>query len=300
MRRQLMAGAALVAMSLTLGCSKAVERDSSDLKSYDVQEEAPVASDASSRAAPGIVPTAAPGVAFNYHYGFRMPDAAISAAQEAHAAACEKLGLMRCRITGMTYQLDERDRVDGTLEIAIDPLLARAFGRDAIALVEKQDGKLRYARITGEDQNPVLDDAARREGSASKTIAQLEADLAKAKDENERVQLREQIRQLRAEIQNAQSTAAESETKIRRTPMTFEYRGGNVSGRGFAGENPAADAWYMFIDSLATMVSFLLKTVAVLLPWLAALLLIVIAVRSRLFAPLRRWWRKPVDSDQAE
>ena len=95
-----------------------------------------------------------PGVAFAYKFGFRMPDAAISAAQEAHAAACEKLGLARCRITGMTYELDERDRVDGTLELAVDPLLARSFGRDAIATVEKSEGKLRYARITARIRIP--------------------------------------------------------------------------------------------------------------------------------------------------
>ena len=223
-----------------------------------------------------------------------MPDATISEAQEVRAAACEKLGLARCRITGMTYELDERDRVEGTLEIAVDPLLARAFGRDAIAVVDKREGKLRYARITGEDQNPLLDDAARREGSASRTIAQLETDLAKAKDDNERVQLREQIRQLRADIQSAQGNAADSEAKIRRTPMTFTYRGGAAS-RGFAGENPATEAWYLFIDSGATLVSLVLKFLAIALPWLALVLLIALGWRSRLAEPLKRVWRGPPD-----
>ncbi len=295
MRKLFKIGIVAFAMLGAAACSRAEERASDEFATADVQESQPVVRDATAeRAAPGIVPTAAPGVAFAYHYGFRMPDAAISAAQEAHAAACEKLGLARCRITGMTYELDDRDRVDGTLEIAIDPLLARGFGRDAIAVVEKQDGKLRYARITGEDQNPVLDDAARREGSANRTIAQLEADLARARNENERVQLREQIRQLRAEIQAAQSTAAESETKIQRTPMTFTYRGGAAS-RGFAGENPATEAWYLFVDSVATLVSFVLKAMAVILPWLALVLLILFAWRSRLFEPVRRAWRKPPD-----
>lgn len=300
MRKLLKIGIMAFAMLGAAACSRAEERASDEFATADVQQSQPELRDASAeRAAPGIVPTAAPGVAFAYHYGFRMPDAAISAAQEAHAAACEKLGLARCRITGMTYELDDRDRVDGTLEIAIDPLLARGFGRDAIAIVEKQDGKLRYARITGEDQNPVLDEAARREGSASRTIAQLEADLAKARNENERAQLREQIRQLRAEIQAAQSTAAESETKIQRTPMTFTYRGGAAS-RGFAGENPATEAWYLFVDSVATLVSFVLKALAIILPWLALLLLIVLAWRSRLFEPVRRVWRSRPDQGSEE
>ena len=258
------------------------ESSSQDLKTFDAEESAP--------AAPGIVPTAAPGVAFNYRYGFRLPDANITVAQEAHAAACEKLGLSRCRITGMTYQLDGRDRVEATLALSIDPLLARAFGRDAIAVVEKQEGRLRYAEITGEDQNPALDDAARRQGSANSIIAQLEADLAKARGENERVQLREQIRQMRAEIQAAQSASVESEAKIQRTPMTFAYAGGGAAGRGFAGENPAAEAWYLFVDSLATMVGLALKALAVALPWLLLLGLGILAVRSRLGHGVRRWW----------
>ena len=285
MKKQFMTGAAMVAI-LAAGCSQREERSSEDLKTFDVAEEAP-----RSTSAPGIVPTAAPGVAFNYRYGFRLPDANISAAQEAHAAACEKLGLSRCRITGMTYQLDDRDRVEATLALSIDPLLARSFGREAIAVVEKQDGRLRYAEITGEDQNPALDEAARRQGNANKNIAQLEADLAKAKSENERVQIREQIRQLRAEIQSAQASQVESEAKIQRTPMTFSYAGGGASGRGFAGENPALEAWYLFVDSLATMVSIALKFLAVVLPWLVLIAALVALARSRLTAPIRRWWR---------
>lgn len=261
----------------------------------DAAEESIVQSEAPS--APGIVPTAAPGVAFDYRYGFRLPDANISAAQEEHAAACEKLGLTKCRITGMTYQLDNRDRVNATLRLSIDPLLARGFGKDAIAIIEKQDGKLRFAEITGEDQNPALDDAARRQGSADQRIAQLEEDLTKAKGENERVQLREQIRQLRAEIEQARSQAVEAEAKIQRTPMTFSYQGGGASGRGFAGENPVTDAWYLFVDSLATLVGFLLKGLAVLLPWLAVLLLVILGYRSRWGRKLRNWWGGPANEE---
>ena len=154
----------------------------------------------------------------------------ISAAQEAHAAACEKLGLLRCRITGMTYHLDDRERIEGSLELAIDPLLARAFGRDATAVVEKQEGRLRYAEITGEDQNPILDETARLQGSGADTLAKLEADLAKARTENERVQLREQIRQLRMQIEAARQRPARGQDPAH--TVTFNYLGGGSAGRG--------------------------------------------------------------------
>ena len=280
-------GVAAAGLMAGLGACSQQEESTGGLRTVE-SEDAAVQSEAAR--APGIVPTGAPGVAFNYRYGFRLPDANITAAQEAHATACEKLGLTRCRITGMTYNLDDRERVDAALAISIDPLLARAFGRDAIAVIERQEGRLRYAEITGEDQNPALDDAARRQGNAGQRITQLEAELAKAKGENERVQLREQILQLRAEIEQAQGQAVESEARIRRTPMTFAYHGGGASGRGFAGENPVTEAWYLFVDSLATMISFGLKALAVALPWLVLALLAVLSFRSRLGLRVRRWW----------
>lgn len=279
-----------LALAGVAACSKSEERPSGDVTTLDAEGAA-----AERSAAPGIVPTAAPGVAFSYRYGFRLPDDQVSAAQEAHAAACEKLGLDRCRITGMTYELDEHDRVQGTLDLSIDPLLARNFGKEATVEIEKREGKLHYTRIEGEDQNPALDQAATRQGTANTEIAKLEADLAKAKGENERVQLREQLRQLRAQIASAKEQATSAEARIQRTPMSFAYLGGNASGRGFSGENPAKDAWYMFVDSAATMISVVLKAIAVLLPWLAALALLVALSRTRLFDPVRRWWRRNED-----
>lgn len=284
----------VMAIAITfLGVAACSQRDESSHEGITSTEVSDAASDRT--AAPGIVPTAAPGVAFSYRYGFRLPDDQVSAAQEAHAAACEKLGLDRCRITGLTYELDEHDRVQGTLDLSIDPLLARNFGKEATVEIEKREGKLHYTRIEGEDQNPALDQAATRQGTANTEIAKLEADLAKAKGENERVQLREQLRQLRAQIASAKEQATSAEARIQRTPMSFAYLGGNASGRGFAGENPAKDAWYMFVDSAATMISVVLKAIAVLLPWLAALALLVALWRTRLFNPVRRWWRRNED-----
>ena len=101
---------------------------------------------------------------------------------------------------------------------------------------------------------------------------------------------------MRAEIQAAQSAAIDSEAKIQRTPMTFAYAGGGAASRGFAGENPATEAWYLFVDSLATMLSFSLKALAVALPWLLLLGLAILGVRSRLGHGLRRWWAgRPAD-----
>ncbi len=69
-------------------------------------------------------------MAYSYRYDFVLPSKAISAVQEQHAAACEKLGVTQCRITGMRYTLHDGDRVTGQLAFKLSPELARGFGRE--------------------------------------------------------------------------------------------------------------------------------------------------------------------------
>src|SRR3546814_14491299 len=100
---------------------------------------AEVAADAAG--GPDVAVTAAPGVAFHYAYAFRLDDDRIAGVQETHAAACETLGTARCRITGMTYRLVRENEVEARLEFKLDPAIARKFGRDALASVEKEIGR---------------------------------------------------------------------------------------------------------------------------------------------------------------
>ncbi|MFN3389797.1 MAG: hypothetical protein ACK40O_12800, partial [Allosphingosinicella sp.] len=105
---------------LLASCGAPEERQASeDLKTFDsTAEYAPAeATDAATSgrappAPPGVSPTAAPGVAFNYRYAFRLPARAIGPVQEQHAAACEKLGTDRCRITGMRYTMSDEEGND--------------------------------------------------------------------------------------------------------------------------------------------------------------------------------------------
>src|SRR2546421_664985 len=112
----------------------AVALSSCSAKDQSRQSPQREASDTSSP--PNISPTAAPGVAFNFNYDFNLPDERISATQEAHASACEKLGIAHCRITGMSYAVDQNEQVSAKLELKLDPLIARQFGKSAQQLVE--------------------------------------------------------------------------------------------------------------------------------------------------------------------
>src|SRR5688500_8246912 len=105
----------LLPLMFVASCSQPEqERRSDDLKTFDAGEPppnyttsaspAPVAPPpppgsvqermaSADTAGPNISVSAAPGVAFNYRYAYRLPNARISVAQEAHAAMCEKLGV---------------------------------------------------------------------------------------------------------------------------------------------------------------------------------------------------------------
>ena len=98
-----------------------------------------------------IGPTAAPGVAFNYRYAFRLPAERIAQVQEQHAQICEALGVARCRITGMRYRVVNENDIEAMLAFKLDPAIARRFGRTASQRVAGANGMLTESEITGTD-----------------------------------------------------------------------------------------------------------------------------------------------------
>jgi hypothetical protein len=151
---------------------------------------------------------------------------------------------------------------------------------------------LRNQEITSEDEKPAINAASgaarEAEGAANSADTSLNETVRPA----DRSVLREQARAARNAADAARDDGAAALAKVTHTPIHIDYRGGGA-GRGFAGTNPVREAWYLLIDSAATMVGFALKAVAVALPWLLLLLLGLLAFRSRTGHRVRRWWRGP-------
>jgi len=298
--RRIVTACALGALLLA-GCSKAEHEadEAADASNYTAErsaarDEAAAPAAGSAMRAPGIDVTAAPGVAFNYRYAFVLPDKSISAVQELHASACEKLGPMRCRITGMRYSLVDEDEVRGELEFKLDPTLARNFGKEGIAAVEKADGTLIDAAIEGRDVATGIGQSQRRSQQNAGELARIEARLAAGGlGDAERARLTEQAGRLRQQQAQEQATRDEGEAMLADTPMTFTYRG----NRGYAiGGDSIGEAWDATRSSFATMVSFILMLVGTLLPWAILVLLLVALWR---FTPLGRLLRRKPAVGQA-
>jgi len=277
--KRLLVGAA--AVGLTFGLAACEKREASNSRVAEVAEEP---------SAPDISPSAAPGVAFSYGYDFKLADERISQLQEVHAAACEKLGIARCRITGLRYTVGEDEQVTAMLQVKLEPTIARQFGKEAVAEVEKSGGKLVNAEFSGEDEGSAIQAASTQKSDLEARIAGIEQRLAGLKPgDRERAELQQQLEELRAQVATARQQISAGNERLANTPMTFNYYGkGGVPG--FGGENPFAEAWRLTVASTVTLISVGLKIVGMALPWALLIFLLVLLYRSRAGRAVRRWW----------
>jgi hypothetical protein len=218
-------------------------------------------------AGPDISVTAAPGVAFNYRYAYRLANARIQAAQEAHAQMCERLTVARCRITGMRYSLvNERD-ISASLELKLDPAIAREFGKQAIKVVTDAEGMLVDQQISGIDMTPAIAGADRGRAQLGDEIARIERELARPGLSNVvRDRLLSEAQQLRAQVRALGEQRQAAEDSLATTPMAFFYGSGQTVP-GFEDDRPIARALDQAGRSFQGALGFLIVAGATLLPW---------------------------------
>lgn len=273
MRNKLLAGAMALAL---IGCSEKQSEDASVSTSNPATEEA-----ARDAAGPDIALDAAPGVAFNYSYTFRLADDRIAKVQEEHAAACETLGIQRCRIVDVRYQLGDEKLVEAQTQFKLDPGLARKFGANALASVEKAEGVLADASVNGEDVGSEILASQQRSAGSEAEIARLEERLKQGGlDKRERAELLSQIGTLRGQVGDERQGRRAGEARIAWTSVAFNYASdGGLPGIGR--ENPFSNAWTALLGSGGTLLSVILVAGAAILPW--ALLVALIAFLWRRF-----------------
>ena len=245
-------------------------------------------------AAPGVDVTSAPGVAFDYRYAFRLPANRISEVQEAHAQACEKLGVDKCRITGMRYRLVDQKDVEAMLALRLDPKLARQFGKDATGVVQKADGMLVDQEITGEDVGTRIAGATRSETELRSELARIEAELSRKvpmirgnvapQAAVDRQSLLDRAEEIRRQLRNLGERKDADKEALAGTPMVFNYGSGSVVP-GFDVRSPMRDALQTSGDNFISGFAAILVILLTLLPWL-----LVLALGVWLFRRGRRRW----------
>ena len=217
---------------------------------------------------PNIGPTAAPGVAFNYRYAFRLAAERIARVQEEHAQACERLGVDRCRITGMRYRLVNDGDIEAMLALKLDPAVARQFGKAAAERVVQNEGMLVDSEISGEDVGSEIK-------SAGRTLAQMRDDLQRIEEQlartgpraAERAQLQQQAQELRDAIRANLAGQSVRQELLAKTPMVFVYGSGELAP-GFDTRSPLSSAVRQGGENIVEAFRTMLLIAMTLLPWL--------------------------------
>ncbi len=237
--------------------------------------------------------TTTAGLAFSYAYSLTLPARAIDELQESHAAACEALGPQRCRITGITYDVDRAGDVSASLSANIAAPLARRFGRDAVTAAERAGAALTGAHIGGTEAAQEESAAIDQSDDAQTDLARIDRELARSDlPAAERTELQAQRAGRLADRRTAAATRSGARASIVSAPVSFTY----ATGRGSGFVNQLRDSGDTALTSAAATFGTAIWAVAVLgPPFLALLLLILLWVRFG--RPL--WYRLIAVDDHA-
>ncbi len=245
------------------------------------------AADSRTAAGPNVSPTAAPGVAFNYRYAFRLAAPRVAEVQERHAAMCEELGVARCRITGMLYRVVNDRDIEAMLALKLNPADARQFGRQATQAVVQAEGMLTESEISGVDVGGAIRAAGRSLDELNAELARIEARLAqRGLPAGERERLVYEAEQIRQQIGATRDIREANQESLATTPMVFQYGSGELVP-GFAPRPTLGQALRDAGDSSLDGAYVLLRILIALLPWAivgALLFWIGRVVRRRWFA----------------
>jgi hypothetical protein len=275
MESQMRAWPGLPLIFLAAACSpQETEESSQDLRTFEVSESAadvasappspPPPAQAGRSAGPDISPTAAPGVAFNYRYAFRLPAQRVDQVQEQHARTCEQLGINRCRITGMRYRVDRDGDIEGMLAFKLEPTIARRFGRNALEAVLQAEGMLVDAEISGTDVGSSIRSATRNIGEMTEELERIEARLARGGvPSGERTRLEYEADQLRQSIRATRTNREANEESL----AAFHYGSGELAP-GFEDDRSFAQAAKLALDNFVEALLILFIVFVTLVPWL--------------------------------
>jgi len=224
------------------------------------------AAGAASQPTSGPIP---PAAAFDYRYAFRLPSGQIAAVQESHARGCDQLGPARCRITAVRYDVDDQNHVTATLALKVDPTIARAFGKAAIATVTSAHGALSKADIAGADSGAAAGRSDTVIAKLRDASANAEVQLRGALTPEQRAQLSAKADRLRTAMATIGEVDQGAGTSVATTPMLLTY----ASGGAVAGALGSSDA--TFETAGATLLASLAGLATVLAgvgPWLLFLI----------------------------
>ena len=230
-----------------------------------------------------------PKIAYDYKYNFLLPTDQVVAAQQAHIAACDKLGLARCQLVS-----SESGNSNGaSLKLRVASDIARRFSTDLVAAVAKAGGRAVDQSISAEDVSKEISDTNARIHQRELLIQRLTQILqTRAGKVSELVEAERSVAAAQEELDQAKAWLTELQGRVAMSDVEITY-GAIISTRSPVGrqdQGPLSEtigeSWWLFTAVLYAV----LRLLIFLAPWTVVAGGIFVAVRA-----LRRRWVKPAE-----
>jgi hypothetical protein len=207
----------------------------------------------------------------------------------------------------MRYRLVNQKDIQAMLALRLDPAIARQFGKDATASVEKADGMLVDQEITGEDVGTRIAGANRSEADLRDELRRVETELARPvpmvrgnvapQAAVDRQSLLSHAEELRQQLNSLTQSRDSDKEALAGTPMVFNYGSGSVVP-GFDVRSPIKDALQRAADNFVGGFAAIMVILITLIPWLLVVGLGIWAYRRarRRFGWLGSGYRTEQDS----
>jgi len=222
---------------------------------------------------------ALPKIAYDYKYNFLLPADQVAAAQQAHIAACDRLGLGRCQL--VSSESGNGNAASLKLRVASD--MARRFSADLVASVAKAGGRAVDQSISAEDVSKEISDTNARIHQRELLIQRLTQILqTRAGKVSELVEAERSVAAAQEELDQAKAWLTELQGRVAMSDVEITYRAilSAASPAGSRDQGPLSEtigqSWWFFTATLSAV----LRLLIFLAPWAIVAGGIFVAVRA--------------------
>lgn len=240
------------------------------------------ASDAGAAADVAPIEVSIPKLAYAYSLGFRLNGDRIAAAQDAHRALCERMGLARCQLIAMSRGAADDTQTQARLKLRVASAEARHFSDALIKLVAAEGGRAIRTSVSAEDVSKEIVDAEARIRQRELLVARLTEILrTRSGKVAELVEAERSVAQAQEELDQTKAWLTELRGRVAMSDFEIGYEAAARQISPEVARNDLGDATRDSGAAFLLTLRSLLMVLIYLAPWLLV------------FTPVGWWlWRR--------
>lgn len=238
--------------------------------------------DAGDAAAVAPIEVSVPKLAYAYALGFRLDGNRIAAAQDAHRALCERMGLARCQLIAMSRGAADDIQTQARLKLRVASAEARHFSDALIKTVAAEGGRAIRTSVSAEDVSKEIVDAEARIHQRELLVARLTEILrTRSGKVAELVEAERSVAQAQEELDQTKAWLTELRGRVAMSDFEIGYETAARQVSPEVARNDLGDATRDSGAAFLLTLRSLLMVLIYLAPWLLV------------FGPLGYWlWRR--------